>query len=137
MNEIKVDEVSKTWHESALQNQREIGLWILRTLILLNGGGVVLLLTLLSSSSNEAAFIVEVSAVKFSATGFLIGLTFTFLLAATGYATALYSYPYSGTADIPLLGHTWVEPAYFLFGLASFLAFAVSVLLVVNGVSAR
>jgi hypothetical protein len=137
MNEIRVDEVSKTWHESALQNQREIGLWILRTLILLNGGGVVLLLTLLSSSSNEAAFIVEVSAVKFSAMGFLIGLAITFLLAAAGFATALYSNPYSGTADIPLLGHKWVELAYFIFGLASFVAFAGSVWLVVNGVSAR
>ncbi len=130
-----ISEQKKNWHDAALQNQRETGLFILRTLILLNGGGIVLLLTLLSSASSDAAFSVSVGSVKAAAYLFLVGIGSALGTATMGYATALYSNRDTGLAEIPKIGHRAVHPTYFILGIGSMVAFMAAVVAVVCGVS--
>ena len=134
-NEEKNEAVKKLWHEAAVQSQREVGLFILKNLILLNGGGIVLLLTLLGSASSDAAFIVNVTSIKASACYFSIGLISALATAVVSYATVLFSNPYSGKSEIPFVGLKWVEPAYFLLGILSMGAFIFAIIKVVSGVS--
>ncbi|WP_299151376.1 hypothetical protein [uncultured Tateyamaria sp.] len=130
-----IDETTRTWHNANVQNQREIGLYIVKTLILLNGAGIVLLLTLLSAATSEAAFVVAVSAMQQSALGFLLGIVFALVTATSAYAVALYSNPFTGETEIPVLGNKWVEPGYFISVLGSIACFVCAVLIIISGVS--
>ena len=133
MRDNKVSETNRAWHNSALQNQREIGLWILRNLVLLNGSGIVLILTHLSSS-DETSFAISIQSLRHATIAFISGISLAFLLAVIGYATALYSNPNSGKAEIPYFKRQYVEKTYFLCGIGSFMAFITAVMTIVFGV---
>ena len=126
---------AEKWFDAHLKASHDMGVFILRNLLLLNGGGIVLLLSLLGSVSADGAFHVSVSSLKISASFFLIGIVSALLAAILAYAVSLFANSESGQTNIPGIKHTLVEPGYFVFGGSSLLAFIAAVVFVINGIS--